>query len=101
MITMDKNTPLPEVQSKIAEVCDFVKNNKMSKGDSFFIEDFPVHHISLLASALISYHLAPVYTEADIIFGGRGVRVYSLTDIKFETSPASVQDNDMLNEDDL
>ena len=82
MMTYDKDATLPATVKEIAEIALFVKDNRLKVGESLFIPDFPVDMLSVLNSALIILSAVAVPIAADNIYGGAGVRVLSLLDLK-------------------
>lgn len=82
MMTYDKDATLPATVKEIAEIALFVKDNRPKVGESLFIPDFPSDMLSVLNSALITFAAVAVPIAADNIYGGAGVRVLSLLDLK-------------------
>lgn len=78
----DAGVAYPVSTSAIAEIAQQLYDKRLGKGESVFIPDFPLEHTSALNSALITGMNVAFYTNADSVYGGKGVRIYSLHDIK-------------------
>lgn len=78
----DAGVAYPASTSAIAEIAQQLYDKRLGKGESVFIPDFPLEHTSALNSALITGMNVAFYTNADSVYGGKGVRIYSLHDIK-------------------
>lgn len=72
----------PITTSAIAEIAQQLQDKRLGKGESVFLPEFPLEHTSALNSALITGMNVAFYTNADSVYGGKGVRIYSLHDIK-------------------
>ena len=81
-MTYDKNVGLPDVTKTISDILLQIKEYPLKSGESLFIEDFPVEAIASLCSAIISHYCVAVPTKADSVYGGAGVRIMSLGDLK-------------------
>lgn len=78
----DSGVAYPLTTSTIANIAQQLQDKRLGKGESVFIPDFPLEHTSALNSALITGMNVAFYTNADSVYGGKGVRIYSLHDIK-------------------
>lgn len=78
----DAGVGYPASTFEIAEIAQQLQDKRLGKGESVFIPDFPLEHTSALNSALITGMNVAFYTNADSVYGGKGVRIYSLHDIK-------------------
>lgn len=78
----DAGVGYPASTSTIAEIAQQLQDKRLGKGESVFIPEFPLEHTSALNSALITGMNVAFYTNADSVYGGKGVRIYSLHDIK-------------------
>ena len=78
----DAGVDYPVTTSAIAEIAQQLQDKRLGKGESVFIPEFPLEHASALNSALITGMNVAFYTNADSVYGGKGVRIYSLHDIK-------------------
>ena len=78
----DLNVQLPEIAATIANVAEHLRNNSLGNNQSIFLENFPVEHLPVLNSAIIAGYNVGVYTKADPVFGGAGVRIFSISAIK-------------------
>lgn len=78
----DAGVSYPSTTSTIAEIAQQLQDKRLGKGESVFIPDFPLEHTSALNSALITGMNVAFYTNADSVYGGKGVRIYSLHSIK-------------------
>ena len=81
-MTYDKNVGLPDVTKTISDILLQIKECPLKSGESLFIEDFPVEAIASLCSAIISHYCVAVPTKADSVYGGAGVRIMPLGDLK-------------------
>lgn len=81
-LAYDAGVAYPNSTSAIAEIAQQLYDKRLGKGESVFIPDFPLEHTSALNSALITGMNVAFYTNADSVYGGKGVRIYSLHDIK-------------------
>lgn len=72
----------PITTSAIVEIAQQLQDKRLGKGESVFLPEFPLEHTSALNSALITGMNVAFYTNADSVYGGKGVRIYSLHDIK-------------------
>ena len=75
----DLNVQLPEIAATIANVAEHLRNNKLDNNQSLFLENFPVEHLPVLNSAIMAGYNVGVYTKADPVFGGAGVRIFSIS----------------------
>ena len=82
MMVYDDNVALPEIAATIASVAERLRDTRLGNDQSLFLENFPLEHLSLLNSAIIAGYNVGVYTKADTLFGGAGVRIYPITAIK-------------------
>ena len=80
----DLNVQLPEIAATIANVAEHLRNHNLGNNQSLFLENFPVEHLSVLNSAIMAGYNVGVYTKADPVFGGAGVRIFSISAIKSE-----------------
>lgn len=78
----DSGVVYPLTTSTIANIAQQLQDKRLGKGESVFIPEFPLEHTSALNSALITGMNVAFYTNADSVYGGKGVRIYSLHDIK-------------------
>lgn len=78
----DKGVDYPSTAFAIADITQQLYEQRLGKGESVFIPDFPMEHTSALNSALITGMNVAFYTSADSVYGGKGVRIYSLHDVK-------------------
>lgn len=81
-LSYDAGVGYPASTSAIAEIAQQLQDRRLGKGESVFIPEFPLEHTSALNSALITGMNVAFYTNADSVYGGKGVRIYSLHDIK-------------------
>lgn len=79
---IDRDVSTPEGLQTVVEICDFFRENRLKVGESVFVPDFPAEHMTVLTASLLTYHLVPIYTPADSVYGGKGVRVHNLSDVK-------------------
>lgn len=80
----DLNVQLPEIAATIANVAEHLRNNSLGNNQSLFLENFPVEHLSALNSAIVAGYNVGICTKADPVFGGAGVRIFSISAIKSE-----------------
>ena len=80
----DSNVPLPEIAVTNANVAEHLRNQRLDGDQSLFLENFPLEHLSVLNSAIIAGYNVGIYTKADPVFGGAGVRIFSIAAIKSE-----------------
>ena len=80
----DLNVQLPEIAATIANVAEHLRNNNLGNNQSLFLENFPVEHLSALNSAIMAGYNVGIYTKADPVFGGAGVRIFSISAVKSE-----------------
>ena len=80
----DSNVQLPEIAVTIANVAEHLRNHRLDGDQSLFLENFPIEHLSVLNSAIIAGYNVGIYTKADPVFGGAGVRIFSIAAIKSE-----------------
>lgn len=80
----DLNVQLPEIAVTIANVAEHLRNHRLDGDQSLFLENFPVEHLSALNSAIIAGYNVGISTKADPVFGGAGVRIFSIAAIKSE-----------------
>lgn len=78
----DVNVPIPDIAYKIAEIAETLRVNALGVAQSFWIPNFPLEHLPALNSALVAGYNVGVYTKADALCGGEGVRIYPLTTLK-------------------
>ena len=78
----DSGVACPPTTSAIAKIAQQLQDKRLGKGESVFLPEFPLEHVSALNSALITGMNVAFYTNADSVYGGKGVRIYSLHDIK-------------------
>lgn len=80
-MTYDSNVQLPEIASTIADVAEYLRNNRLTNKQSLFLENFPLEHLPVLNSAIMAGYNVGIYTKADPVFGGAGVRIFSISAI--------------------
>lgn len=80
----DSNVQLPEIAVTVANVAEHLRNHRLDGDQSLFLENFPIEHLSVLNSAIIAGYNVGIYTKADPVFGGAGVRIFSIAAIKSE-----------------
>ena len=78
----DSNVQLPEIAVTVANVAEHLRNHRLDGDQSLFLENFPIEHLSVLNSAIIAGYNVGIYTKADPVFGGAGVRIFSIAAIK-------------------
>ena len=78
----DSNVQLPEIVSTIADVAEYLRDNRLINKQSLFLENFPLEHLSVLNSVILTGYNVGIYTKADPVFGGAGVRIFSIADVK-------------------
>ena len=52
----DSNVPLPEIAVTVANVAEHLRNHRLDGGQSLFLENFPIEHLSVLNSAIVNRH---------------------------------------------
>ena len=80
----DSNVQLPEIAVTVANVAEHLSNHRLDGDQPLFLENFPIEHLSVLNSAIIAGYNVGIYTKADPVFGGAGVRIFSIAAIKSE-----------------
>ena len=80
----DSNVQLPEIAVTVANVAEHLRNHRLDGDQSLFLENFPIEHLSVLNSAIIAGYNVGIYTKADPVFGGAGVRIFSISAVKSE-----------------
>ena len=80
----DLNVQLPEIAVTIANVAEHLRNHRLNGDQSLFLENFPIEHLSVLNSAIMAGYNVGIYTKADPVFGGAGVRIFSISAINSE-----------------
>lgn len=80
----DSNVQLPEIAVTVANVVEHLRNHRLDGDQSLFLENFPIEHLSVLNSAIITGYNVGIHTKADPVFGGAGVRIFSIAAIKSE-----------------
>ena len=80
----DSNVQLPEIAVTVANVAEHLRNHRLDGDQSLFLENFPIEHLSVLNSAIIAGYNVGIYTKADPVFGGAGVRIFSIASEKIE-----------------
>ena len=81
----DLNAQLPEIAATIANVAEHLRNDRLGNNQSLFLENFPIEHLSALNSSIMAGYNVGIYTKADTVFGGAGVRIFSISAVKSET----------------
>lgn len=74
--TYDKNATMPDISKRIAEAYQTLMDKRLGEDESLFLPDFPIEYLSTLNSAIITLFVIGIYTKADSVFGGAGVRIY-------------------------
>ena len=97
----DLNVQLPEIAATIANVAEHLRNNSLGNNQSLFLENFPVEHLPVLNSVILTGFNVGVYTKADPVFGGAGVRIFSIAAIESEKIERKVGDWAKYDLDDL
>ena len=92
----DLNVQLPEIAATIANVAEHLRNNVLVNNQSLFLENFPVEHLSALNSAIMAGYNVGIFTKADPVFGGAGVRIFSISAVKSEKDKQPTYDLDDL-----
>ena len=80
----DSNVQRPEIAVTVANVAEHLRNHRLDGDQSLFLENFPIEHLSVLNSAIIAGYNVGIHTKADPVFGGAGVRIFSIAAIKSE-----------------
>lgn len=78
----DTDIMLPEIATLIANVAEQLRNKQMDNTQSLFLENFPIEHLPVLNSVIITCYNVGVYTKADPLFGGAGVRIFPIGALK-------------------
>lgn len=81
-MTYDKGVGFPDTAMLIAQIAQQLQESKLGRGESLFVADFPKEQVAVLNSAIITGMNAAFYIHADEIYGGAGVRIWSLHDVK-------------------
>ena len=76
----DSNVQLPEIAVTVANVAEHLRNHRLDGDQSLFLENFPLEHLSVLNSAIVAGYNVGIYTKADPVFGGAGVRIFSISE---------------------
>ena len=97
----DLNVQLPEIAATIANVAEHLRNNSLGNNQSLFLENFPVEHLPVLNSVIMTGFNVGIYTKADPVFGGAGVRIFSIAAIESEKIERKVGDWAKYDLDDL
>lgn len=95
MWQIDKHERMCENAELIREIAHQLHIMRPTAGESVFIPDFPLEAVASLNSALAANYLMSVYTKADAVYGGAGVRIYNITEmrvIKTEQGLMSISD---------
>ena len=72
----DVDTALPDCADVIYAAYKHLLDNPPKPNESLFLPDFPLGSLAALNAAIITMSLVGVYTQADSVFGGAGVRIY-------------------------
>ena len=80
----DLNVQLPEIAVTVANIAEHLRYHRLNGDQSLFLENFPIEHLSVLNSAIIAGYNVGIYTKADPVFGGAGVRIFSISAVKSE-----------------
>lgn len=94
MMTYDKDVALPETAQQIADIAQMLSDKKLEKGESLFVENFPAEHVAFLNSTLITGMHAAFYIKADAVYGGSGVRIFNVLDVKALAAPPARKEQD-------
>ena len=78
----DTDIMLPEIATLIANVAEQLRNKQMDNTQSLFLENFPIEHLPVLNSVIITGYNVGIYTKADPLFGGAGVRIFPIGALK-------------------
>ena len=84
MMNYDSNVQIPEIAVTVANVAEHLRNHRLDGDKSLFLENFPIEHLSVLNSAITAGYNVGIYTKADPVFGGAGVRIFSISAVKSE-----------------
>lgn len=72
----DVDAALPDCSDVIYAAYKHLLDNPPKTNESLFLPDFPLGSLAALNAAIITMSLVGVYTQADSVFGGAGVRIY-------------------------
>lgn len=72
----DVDAALPDCADVIYAAYKHLLDNPPKTNESLFLPDFPLGSLAALNAAIITMSLVGVYTQADSVFGGAGVRIY-------------------------
>lgn len=72
----DIDAALPDCADVIYAAYKHLLDNPPKANESLFLPDFPLGSLAALNATLITMSLVGVYTQADSVFGGAGVRIY-------------------------
>lgn len=81
-MTYDTNAALPDVALQIAHIAHQLNEKPLDNGESLFIENFPLEALPTLCSAIMAGYVTAIPTKADSVYGGAGVRIVHLGDLK-------------------
>lgn len=76
LMSYDVDADLPDSADVIYAAYKYLLDNPPKPNESLFLPDFPLGSLAALNAAVITMSLVGVYTQADSVFGGAGVRIY-------------------------
>ena len=76
LMNYDIDAALPDCADVIYAAYKHLLDNPPKANESLFLPDFPLGSLAALNATLITMSLVGVYTQADSVFGGAGVRIY-------------------------
>ena len=94
LMNYDIDAALPDCADVIYAAYKHLLDNPPKANESLFLPDFPLGSLAALNATLITMSLVGVYTQADSVFGGAGVRIYVSSvfkSSKLETPQPSVE----------
>lgn len=94
LMNYDIDAALPDCADVIYAAYKHLLDNPPKTNESMFLPNFPLGSLAALNAAIITMSLVGVYTQADSVFGGEGVRIYSSSvfkSSKFGTPQPSVE----------
>lgn len=76
LMNYDIDAALPDCADVIYAAYKHLLDNPPKANESLFLPDFPLGSLAALNATIITMSLVGVYTQADSVFGGAGVRIY-------------------------
>lgn len=83
----DKNVQLPEITHEVMRISQQLEDVPLKHGESLFVENFPVEQVPLLNAMVITRMYVGIYVKSDAVYGGSGVRICHMSDIRSQTKP--------------